>query len=46
MYISFGPPKKADDGELSENDVIIRYRGRRIIGLTVLSFSKRSSHAK
>ncbi len=46
LYISFGPPKEADDSELSENDVIIRYRGRRIIGLTVLGFSKRTSHAK
>jgi len=43
LYISFGPSQEADDSELLENDVIIRYRGKKVIGLTILSFSKRSS---
>lgn len=43
LYISFGPPQEADESELLENDVLVRYKGDRVIGLTVLGFSKRSS---
>jgi len=43
LYISFGPPQEADDSELLENDVIVRYKGEKVVGLTVLSFSRRSS---
>ncbi len=42
LYISFGRPQEADESELLENDILVRYRGKRVIGLTVLSFSKRS----
>ncbi len=41
LYISFSQDTKADDSELTENDVIIRYKNQRIIGLTVLHFSDR-----
>lgn len=41
LYISFSPDTIADDSELTENDVIIRYKNRKIIGLTVLHFSER-----
>lgn len=44
LYISFGPPQEADDSELLKNDVIVRYKGQKLVGLTILSFSKRSSH--
>ncbi len=46
LYISFGLPKEADDAELLDNDVVVRYRGNRIIGLTVLGFSKRTASAE
>jgi len=41
LYISFGPPTAADDAELLDSDIIIRYRGERAIGITVPSFSLR-----
>ncbi len=43
LYISFGPPREADESSLLENDVLVRYKGDKVIGLTVLSFSKRSN---
>ena len=41
LYISFDPETAADDSELTENDVLLRYKGDRIIGLTILHFSER-----
>jgi len=41
LYISFGKVQEADDSELTDNDVVVRYRKGRIIGVTVLEFSKR-----
>jgi len=42
-YINFhNPAKSADDSELTDDDVIIRYDGNEeIIGLTILHASKR-----
>jgi len=41
LYITFSPNTPADDSELSDNDIIIRYKNKKIIGLTVLHFSER-----
>lgn len=41
LYISFGPPSKADDSELNERDIVVRRRKGKLIGLTVLDFSRR-----
>ncbi len=41
LYISFGKPREAEDSELTQNDIIVRRAKGKIIGLTVLSFSKR-----
>jgi len=41
LYISFGKPKEADESKLTENDIVVRYRHGKVIGLTVISFSKR-----
>jgi uncharacterized protein YuzE len=41
LYINFKKPSHATDSELTDNDVIIRYEGEEIIGLTVLHASKR-----
>ena len=43
IYIDFGlHPKSADDSELTDDDVIIRYdKNEEIIGLTILHASKR-----
>ncbi len=42
LYISFGSPRKASDSELTDNDIIVRKVDGKIVGLTVLSFSKRT----
>jgi uncharacterized protein YuzE len=41
LYIAFSPDTVADDSELTDNDVLVRYKGNKIIGLTVLHFSER-----
>ena len=41
LYINFKKSSHATDSELTDNDVIIRYEGEEIIGLTVLHASKR-----
>jgi uncharacterized protein YuzE len=41
LYIAFSPDTVADDSELTHNDVLVRYRDNKIIGLTVLRFSER-----
>ena len=42
LYISFGPPSPADDAQILDNDIIVRYKGERAIGITVPDFSRRS----
>jgi len=44
LYISFGPPVAASDSRTLENDIIVRYKGERIIGITVPSLRKRLKH--
>jgi len=41
LYINFKKPSHATDSELSDDNVIIRYEGDEIIGLTVLHASQR-----
>lgn len=41
LYISFDSETAADDSELTENDVLLRYKDDKIIGLTILHFSER-----
>lgn len=41
LYISFKKPAQATDSELTDDDVIIRYEGDEIIGLTILHASTR-----
>jgi uncharacterized protein YuzE len=41
LYINFKKPSLADDSELTDDDVIIRYAGDEIISYTVLHASKR-----
>ena len=41
LYISFKKPSHATDSELTDDDVIIRYEGDAIVGLTILNASKR-----
>ena len=41
LYINFKKPAVATDSELTDDDVIIRYEGDEIIGVTVLHASTR-----
>lgn len=41
LYVNFKKPSHADDSELTEDDVIIRYEQGEVVGLTILNASKR-----
>lgn len=41
LYVNFKKPNRADDSELLDNDVIVRYEGDEIVGMTVLNASKK-----
>ncbi len=43
LYINFKKPSVATDSELTDDDVIIRYEGEEIIGLTFLHVSRRNN---
>ena len=42
LYISFERPQKATDSRMLDNGLLIRYQGRKIVGITILDASKRS----
>ena len=42
IYMNFEPGAEATDSELGPDDIIVRYRGEEIIGLTMLHASRRS----
>jgi len=41
LYVNFKKPSHATDSELTDDDVIIRYEGEEVIGLTILHASQR-----
>ena len=42
LYVHFGPqPRPATDSELMDDDIIVRYDGEEVIGLTILHASQR-----
>jgi uncharacterized protein YuzE len=41
LYVSFGDPLPATDSELTDEDIIVRYREGRVIGYTILHASRR-----
>jgi len=41
LYINFKKPSHATDSELTDDDVVIRYEGDTIVGITILHASKR-----
>ena len=45
LYINFKKPATATDSELTDDDVIIRYEGDEVIGLTILHASTRAPRA-
>jgi len=41
LYISFRRPQKATDSEMLKNGILLRYKGDKLVGITVLEASKR-----
>ena len=41
LYLNFKKPSHADDSELLDNDIIVRYENDEIIGMTILNASKK-----
>ncbi len=41
VYVSFERPQGATDTELTEDGVLMRYRGDQLVGMTVLNARKR-----
>jgi uncharacterized protein YuzE len=46
LYINFKKPSHADDSELTDDDVLIRYEGDKVVGLTILHASKRGRNGR
>lgn len=42
LYVNFKKPSFATDSELTDEDIIVRYEGDRVIGLTILHASSRA----
>lgn len=41
LYVNFKRPSQATDSELTDDDVIVRYEGEEVVGLTILHASTR-----
>jgi uncharacterized protein YuzE len=41
LYLNFKKPSRADDSEITDDDIIIRYEKGEVVGITVLHASKR-----
>ena len=41
LYISFRRPQKATDSEMLKDGILLRYKGERLVGITILEASKR-----
>ena len=44
FYIQFVEGVKADDSEFIEDDVVVRYKDNKVVGITILNASKWSSN--
>jgi uncharacterized protein YuzE len=41
LYVNFKKPSHADDSELTDDDIIIRYEREQVVGITILNASRR-----
>ncbi|MDI6739448.1 MAG: DUF2283 domain-containing protein [Candidatus Edwardsbacteria bacterium] len=41
LYISFNRPQNATDSRMQKNGMILRYRNKDLVGITILDASKR-----
>ena len=42
LYINFQHPQRATDSQMTDDGVLLRYRGKQLVGMTVLDASTRS----
>lgn len=42
LYISFQRPQQATDTEMTDEGILLRYRGQELVGITILDASTRS----
>lgn len=42
LYISLQRPQKATDSKMLDNGILLRYRDKKIVGITILDASKRN----
>jgi len=45
LYLNFKKPSHADESELTEEDIILRYEEGELVGVTILHASKRKQPA-
>ena len=43
LYISFERPQKATDTEMTDDGLLLRYRNKQLVGITVLDASTRAT---
>jgi len=43
LYVNFKKPSHADDSELTDDDIIVRYEAGQIVGITIMNASKRTA---
>lgn len=43
LYLHFKKPNNADNSEMTEDEIIIRYEGDEVIGVTIMNASKRNN---
>ncbi len=43
LYLNFKKPSHADDGELTDDDILIRYEKGEVVGITILHASRRKT---
>lgn len=41
LYVNFKKPSHADDSELLDNDVVVRYENEEMVGMTIMNASKK-----
>ena len=41
LYVNFKKPSHADDSEITDDDIIIRYEREQVVGITILNASRR-----
>jgi uncharacterized protein YuzE len=42
LYVNFKKPSHATDSELTDDDILIRYEGKEVVGITILNAIKRN----